>query len=97
MLLGIVGWVVIGAIIGFIVSKFLNLPGDDPRLGIGVAVGSAILVAAAYSLISGAGVSAWNLWSMLFAALGAGAGLGIWHGIRSRYVSRAPQTHRRSY
>jgi MFS family permease len=97
MLLGIVGWIVIGSIIGFIVSKILDLHGDDPRLGIGVAVGAAIVFAAVYTMISGAGVSAWNPWSMLFAAIGAGAGLAVWHGVRSRYVSRARQTHRRSY
>ena len=97
MLLGLIGWVVIGLILGFIVSKVLDLHGDDPNLGIGVAAGSAIIVAGAYSWFSGAGVSAWNVWSMLFAAIGAMAGLALWHGIRSRYVSRAPQTRRRSY
>ena len=97
MFLGIVGWIAIGALLGFIVSKILNLHGDDPRLGMGVAVGGAIVFAAGYSLISGAGVMPWNPWSMLFAAVGAGIGLATWHGIRSRYVSRARQTHRRSY
>jgi len=97
MLLGLVGWVAVGLIIGFIVSKFLDLHGDDPNLGIGVAAASAIIVAGAYSWLSGAGVSAWNVWSLLFAAIGAVAGLVVWHGIRSRYVSRTPHTRRRSY
>jgi hypothetical protein len=92
-----VGWIVIGSMVGFIVSKMLDLHGDDPRLGIGVSAGGAIVAAAIYTLIRGAGVTPWNPWSMLFAAIGAGAGLGIWHGVRSRYVSRTPQTHRRSY
>jgi hypothetical protein len=32
-----------------------------------VAVGGSIVAAAVYTMISGAGVSAWNPWSMLFA------------------------------
>jgi hypothetical protein len=97
MLIGIAGWLVIGLLIGFAVSKLLDLHGDDPRLGIGAAVGGAIIAGALYTIISGAGVSAWNVWSMLFAAIGGVAGLAAWHGVRSRYVSRAPQTRRSSY
>jgi uncharacterized membrane protein YeaQ/YmgE (transglycosylase-associated protein family) len=97
MFIGVVGWVVVGLLVGFIASKMVNLHGDDPRGGIGVAAVAAIVAAAAYSIISGAGVSAWNLWSVIFAAIGAIAGVVTWHLVRSHYVSRAPQSHRRSY
>ena len=97
MIMGILGWIAIGLILGFIVSKALDLHGDDPRIGIAVAAGGAIVAATIYTIVSGAGVSPWNVWSMLFAAIGAVAALGIWHGVRSRYVSRAPYTRRSSY
>jgi uncharacterized membrane protein YeaQ/YmgE (transglycosylase-associated protein family) len=97
VLLGIVGWAVIGLVFGFIVSKVLNLRGDDPRLGIISAVGGAIVAGAIYSIASGAGVTAWNFWSLIWAAIGAALGLAIWHGIRSRYVSREPYKRRQSY
>ena len=97
MLIGIFGWVVIGLLIGFTVSKVLDLHGDDPRLGIAAAVGGAVVAGTLYSIISGAGVSALNLWSMLFAAIGAAAALAAWHVVRSRYVSRMPYTRRSSY
>jgi hypothetical protein len=97
MFLGFLGWVVVGLVVGFIVSKALNLHGDDPKLGIGVAVGGAIVGGFLYSVIGGAAVSAWNPWSILSAAVGAGAGAAIWHGVRSRYVSRGGYTPRRSY
>ncbi|HZN69323.1 MAG TPA: hypothetical protein VFB66_28875 [Tepidisphaeraceae bacterium] len=97
MFVGLLGWVVLGLIIGFIASKFVNLRGDDARLGIGVAALGAVLAGAAYSIISGDGVSAWNLWSLIFAAAGAVAGAVAWHGVRSRYISKAPYTHRSSY
>lgn len=97
MIIGITGWVIVGLLIGFIVSKVLDLHGDDPRLGIVAAAGGAIIFAVLYTVISGAGVSAFNTLSLLFAAGGAGVAVAMWHLIRSRYVSRAPYTRRRSY
>lgn len=97
MLMGIIGWVVVGLAVGFIVSKVLDLHGDDPLLGIGVSVGGAVLFAVLYTVISGAGVSSFNVWSLIFAAIGAGAGVGTWHLIRSKFVSRAPYSRRSSY
>ena len=97
MIMGIVGWVLVGLVIGFIVSKVLNLHGDDPRLGIAIAAGGAIIFAVCYTLISGVSVSAFNFWSLVFAAAGAGFAVAMWHLVRSRYVSRAPYTRRRSY
>lgn len=97
MLLGLLGWIAVGLILGFIVSKVLNLHGDDPRLGIGVAVAGALIVGWIYCMISGTGIMLWNPWSILFAAIGAGIGLTIWHGIRSRYIPKEKGTVRRSY
>lgn len=97
MLVGIIGWVVTGLLIGFIISKILDLHGDDPRLGLGAAAVGAVIAAALYTVITGAGVSAFNVWSLIFAAGGAGVALATWHLIRSRSVSRAPYTRRRSY
>jgi uncharacterized membrane protein YeaQ/YmgE (transglycosylase-associated protein family) len=97
MILGVIGWIVVGLLIGFIASKVVNLRGDDPMGGIGVAGIGAIVAAVLYTIISGAGVSAWNVWSLFWAAIGAIVGVVTWHLVRSRYVSKAPQTHRRSY
>jgi len=97
MILGIIGWIVVGLVVGFIATKVVDLHGDDPRLGPAVACGGAIVAAALYTMISGAGVSAWNVWSILFAAIGAVVGVVIWHVVRSRYVSREAYTTRRSY
>ena len=33
MLIGVVGWVGLGTILGFIASKVISLGGDDPRIG----------------------------------------------------------------
>jgi uncharacterized membrane protein YeaQ/YmgE (transglycosylase-associated protein family) len=97
MLMGIIGWIVVGLLVGFIVSKVLDLHGDDPRLGIGVAVGGAIVFAVLYTVISGAGVSSFNVWSLIFAAVGAGVAAAAWHLVRAKYVSHAPYSRRSSY
>src|SRR4051812_46087647 len=87
MLLGIIGWIVVGLVVGFVASKVVNLRGDDPLPGIGVAAAVAVVSGALYSIISGNGVTAWNPWGLLFAVLGAGAGAAVWHVVRSRYSS----------
>ena len=97
MLIGIIGWIAVGLLVGFIATKAVDLHGDDPRLGSAAACGGAIVAAILYTVISGAGVSAWNLWSVLFAALGAVVAVVTWHAVRSRYVSRESYTRRSSY
>jgi uncharacterized membrane protein YeaQ/YmgE (transglycosylase-associated protein family) len=97
MILGLIGWIVVGVIVGLVASKFVNLRGDDPRLSIGVAAAGAILGGVLYTIASGTSVSAWNPWSILFAAVGAVVGAVAWHAVRSRYVSRERYVPRKSY
>jgi uncharacterized membrane protein YeaQ/YmgE (transglycosylase-associated protein family) len=97
LLVGILGWIVVGLIVGFLASKAVNLRGDDPRMGIGAAVGGAIFAALLYTVISGAAITAWNPWSLLFAAVGAVVGVVAWHVVRSRTISHDRQTSRSSY
>jgi uncharacterized membrane protein YeaQ/YmgE (transglycosylase-associated protein family) len=98
MVIGIIiGWIAIGLIVGFIAGKVVDLHGDDPRLGTAVACGGAVVVAALYSLISGAGVSAWHGAALASAAIGAAVAALVWHLVRSRFVSREAYTTRRSY
>lgn len=95
--LGILGWLVVGLLVGFVASKVVNLRGDDPRFGIGAAVLGAVVAAVVYTVASGAGVSAWNAWSLLWAAVGATVGAVAWHAIRSRSISHDSYVARRSY
>jgi uncharacterized membrane protein YeaQ/YmgE (transglycosylase-associated protein family) len=97
IILGIVGWVVIGLIVGFIGNKAVNLRGDDPRFGIFSACAGAIVAGGLYSLFSGSGVTAWNPGSLVSAAIGAAAGAVIWHAVRSRSISKGKYTTRSSY
>jgi uncharacterized membrane protein YeaQ/YmgE (transglycosylase-associated protein family) len=97
MLLGLISWLVVGIVIGFIASKIVDLRGDDPWMGIGSACAGALFAGILYTLISGTAMAAWNPWSLFWAAMGAAIGAVGWHVVRSRSISREPYTRRRSY
>jgi uncharacterized membrane protein YeaQ/YmgE (transglycosylase-associated protein family) len=82
MLIGVAGWVVLGMVMGFIVAQIVSLRGDDPRMGIVVAAMGAVIGGWIYSMHTGTAVTAFNLTSLLFAAIAAGAALLAWHGWR---------------
>ena len=97
MILGIIGWLIVAMVVGFVASRLVDLHGDDPRLGYGVAVAGALVGAIAYTLVSGAGVSGFNVWSLIWAAVGAVVACVAWHAVRSRFVSHDVGTRRSSY
>ena len=71
MLMGVVGWVVLGIIVGFIASKVVSLRGDDPRMGIAASALGALVGGCLYSFFSGVAVTSFNPKSLMFAALAA--------------------------
>lgn len=87
--MSIIGWIVLGLISGFIASKIVNKQGEglivDLILGIvGAVVGGYIFTALGF-----AGVTGFNIWSMLVAVIGAIVVLWIYHlvtGTRSGAV-----------
>ncbi len=93
----IAAWLVVGVVVGYIASRVVDLHGDDPRLGFAAAGAGALVGAVAYTLASAAAMSAWNLGSFVWAAIGAAAAVIVWRAVRSRFVSRETQTRRSSY
>ena len=83
--MGIIAWIVVGLIAGALAK--LIMPGDDPGgfivtilLGIvGAFVGGFVV-----NLLGGAGVSGFNLWSILVATLGAIILLAIYRLVAGR-------------
>ncbi len=82
MLIGVVGWVVLGVIAGFIASKVVSLRGDDPKMGIGAGAIGGLIGGWLYSLISGSAVTPFNPKSLFFAAIVAAVALVAFHGWR---------------
>ena len=85
--MGIIAWIVVGLIAGALAK--LIMPGDDPGgiivtilLGIvGAFVGGFVV-----NLLGGAGVSGFNLWSILVATIGAIILLAIYRMVAGRRV-----------
>ena len=83
--MGIIAWIVVGLIAGALAKPIM--PGDDPGgfivtilLGIvGAFVGGFVV-----NLLGGAGVSGFNLWSILVATLGAIILLAIYRLVAGR-------------
>ena len=97
MIGGLIVWIVIGLIVGFVGSKLVKLRGDDPRLGIGAAVGGAVVGGILYTIISGVDLRVWNVWMMVVVLIVAVVGVVAWHVVRSRTISRDSYTVRKSY
>jgi len=96
MFIGIVGWLICGVVFGFTFSKVINLHGDDPRIGMAIGGVGGVLGGWLYSLISGATVSGFNVWSLVCAAIVSLLALTVWHVIRARAPHQRPSI-RRSY
>jgi uncharacterized membrane protein YeaQ/YmgE (transglycosylase-associated protein family) len=85
--MGIIAWIVVGLIAGALAK--LIMPGDDPGgiivtilLGIvGAFVGGFVV-----NLLGGAGVTGFNLWSIVVATLGAIVLLAIYRMVAARSV-----------
>lgn len=97
MMLSFVVWIVLGAVVGAIATKFVDTRGDSPILGIGAAAGGAVVLGLAYRLLLGSAETQWSVMALGSALLGAAVGAAVFHLVRSRSISRDRQTVRSSY
>jgi uncharacterized membrane protein YeaQ/YmgE (transglycosylase-associated protein family) len=70
--MGIIAWIIVGLIAGALAK--LILPGDDPGgiiVTILIGIVGAFLGGFVFNLFGGAGVSGFNIWSILVATVGA--------------------------
>ncbi len=81
--MGLIGWLVLGALAGWIASMFT---GDNRRMGLAAniivgVIGSSI-GGFVFNLLGGHGVTGLNLWSLIVAVLGSVILLAIVNAIR---------------
>lgn len=83
--LGIIGWIVLGGLAGWVASM---IAGTDARQGllgnIIVGIVGGLLGGFVFGLLGGSGVTGFNLWSFLVAVVGAVILLLIWRAISGR-------------
>jgi uncharacterized membrane protein YeaQ/YmgE (transglycosylase-associated protein family) len=69
--MGIISWIILGLIAGFIGSKIINRTGEGIVLDVILGVVGAIVGGFLFNSIGAEGVTGLNLWSLLVAVIGA--------------------------
>lgn len=91
--MGIIGWIIIGAIAGWLASM---ITGNDRRMGAGmnifVGIIGGFIGGLIMNLVGGFGITGFNLWSLLVATIGAVVLLLIVNAI-SRSTSKHGERH----
>jgi uncharacterized membrane protein YeaQ/YmgE (transglycosylase-associated protein family) len=82
--MGIIAWIVLGLIAGFIASKIVNHSGSGVIMDIVLGVIGAIAGGLVFSFFGAVGVTGFNLYSLLVAVVGAVLVLWLYHAIAGR-------------
>ena len=82
--MSIIGWIILGLIAGFIASKLINKQGEGVILDVILGIIGAIVGGFLFTQFGAAGVTGFNLYSMLVAVVGAVVVLLIYHAIFGR-------------
>jgi uncharacterized membrane protein YeaQ/YmgE (transglycosylase-associated protein family) len=80
--MSIIAWIILGLIAGFIASKIVNKEGEGLLLDIVLGIVGAIVGGWLFSFFGAAGVTGFNLYSVIVAIIGAIVVLVIYHAIR---------------
>jgi uncharacterized membrane protein YeaQ/YmgE (transglycosylase-associated protein family) len=82
--MGIIAWLIMGLIAGFVASKIVDHRGQGVLRDIVLGIIGALLGGAAFHLIGGEGITGFNAWSLLIATGGAIVVLLVWNVITRR-------------
>jgi uncharacterized membrane protein YeaQ/YmgE (transglycosylase-associated protein family) len=79
--MSIIGWIVLGLIAGFIASRIVNHAGEGLFLDIVLGIVGAVVGGFIFSAFGAAGITGFNLYSMIVAIAGAIIVLWLYHAI----------------
>ena len=82
--MGILAWIILGLIAGFIGSKLVNKTGEGLIMDIVLGVVGAVVGGFVFSLFGAGGVTGLNLYSLVVAVIGAVVVLLAYHAIVRR-------------
>ena len=82
--MSIIAWLVLGLIAGFVASKVVNHTGSGLVLDIVLGVVGALVGGFLFSIFGAAGVTGFNIWSLVVAVVGAVVVLWIYHALVGR-------------
>lgn len=82
--MGIISWIVLGLIAGFIGSKIVDSQGQGFWLNIALGVVGALVGGFLFSLFGATGVTGLNIWSIIVAIVGAIVVLLVYNALTGR-------------
>src|SRR4051794_41540189 len=82
--MGILAWIILGLIAGFIASRIVNKQGAGCLLDIVLGVIGAFVGGIIFSELGGTGVTGFNIWSLFVAVIGAVVVLAVYHALFDR-------------
>jgi uncharacterized membrane protein YeaQ/YmgE (transglycosylase-associated protein family) len=82
--MGIISWLILGLVAGFIGSKIVNKGGEGLWLDIALGIVGAIVGGVLFSALGMQGITGLNLWSMIVAVVGAVVVLFGYHAVAGR-------------
>jgi uncharacterized membrane protein YeaQ/YmgE (transglycosylase-associated protein family) len=82
--MGIISWIVLGLIAGFIGSKIVDSQGQGLWLNIALGIVGALVGGFLFSLFGASGVTGFNLYSMIVAIVGSIVVLLIYNALAGR-------------
>ncbi|MER9695191.1 GlsB/YeaQ/YmgE family stress response membrane protein [Mesorhizobium sp. M0179] len=77
--MGIISWIILGVIAGFIGSKIVNKTGQGLIMEIVLGIVGAIVGGLIFSAFGATGVTGLNIWSLIVAVIGAVVVLWAYH------------------
>lgn len=82
--MGIISWIILGVIAGFIGSKIVNKSGQGFLMDIVLGIVGAIVGGVIFSAFGASGVTGLNIYSLIVAVIGAVVVLWGYHAINGR-------------
>jgi uncharacterized membrane protein YeaQ/YmgE (transglycosylase-associated protein family) len=82
--MGIISWIILGLIAGFIASKLVDRQGKGFWLDIALGIVGALVGGFLFDLFGASGVTGLNIYSMIVAVVGAVAVLLIYNAVTGR-------------
>ena len=70
--MGVISWIILGLIAGWLAGFFVNKPGSGVLMNIGLGIVGAVVGGIIVSAVTGgAGVTGLNIWSIIVSVIGA--------------------------
>jgi uncharacterized membrane protein YeaQ/YmgE (transglycosylase-associated protein family) len=80
--MSIIAWIVLGLVAGFVGSKIVNKQGEGFVLDVVLGVVGAVVGGFLFSQLGAAGVTGFNLYSLVVAVIGSVIVLVVYHAVR---------------